>query len=65
MRTIMPHWYNLQQEAYALEGEPKIQKLQAALAAAQAFKPGDHYPDSEVLFSLAVFSTELNKRAEA
>jgi tetratricopeptide (TPR) repeat protein len=65
VRTIMPQWYQLKQEAYGLKGELKVQKLQAALAAAQEFKQADHYPESEVLFSLAVVNSEQNKQAEA
>lgn len=65
MKTIMPQWYHLQQEAYGLKGDLKIEKLKASLAAAREFKQADHYPESEVLFSLAVFSSEQNKQAEA
>ncbi|MBA4073692.1 MAG: hypothetical protein C0508_01540 [Cyanobacteria bacterium PR.023] len=65
MRTIMPQWYHLQQEAYGLKGDLKVQKLQAALAAAQGFKQADHYPESEVLFTLAVYYSEQNKQGEA
>ena len=65
VRNIMPQWYNLQQEAYGLKGDLKVQKLQAALAAAHDFKQADHYPESEVLFNLAVYFSEQNKQSEA
>ncbi len=65
MRTIMPQWYHLQQEAYGLKGDLKVQKLQAALAAARDFNQADHYPESEVLFTLAVYFNEQNKLGEA
>ncbi|MBP6746371.1 tetratricopeptide repeat protein [bacterium] len=65
VRTIMPQWYHLKQEAYGLKGQLKLQKLQAALTAAQEFRQADHYPESEVLFSLAVLNSEQNKQSEA
>lgn len=65
MKIIMPQWYHLQQEAYGLKGDLKVEKLKAALEAARDFKQADHYPESEVLFSLAVFSSEQNKQSEA
>ena len=65
VRIIMPQWYHLRQEAFGLKGELKVQKLQAALTAAQEFKQADHYPESEVLFSLAVLYSEQNKQGEA
>ena len=65
MRTIMPQWYHLQQEAYGLKDDLKVQKLQAALVAAQGFKQADHYPESEALFTLAVYFSEQNQLGEA
>lgn len=43
----MPQWYHLKQEAYGLKGQLKLQKLQAALTAAQEFRQADHYPESK------------------
>lgn len=51
-KVIMPQWYHLQQEAYGLKAQDKQSKLEDALAAAKKYAQPDHYPESEVLFTL-------------
>jgi len=57
-QTIMPQWYHLQQDAYSLKAPERQRKLEEALAAAEKYQQPDHYPESEVLFTLGHWKQE-------
>jgi tetratricopeptide (TPR) repeat protein len=61
----LPGWKSSEIEAMALSGGAREHKLNEALEQARAYNQADGYPQSECLFELGVYFTDIGKTAQA
>ncbi len=61
----LPQWKTTEIEALELSGGAREHKLNDALEQARASKQADAYPESDCLFELGVYFTDIGKTAQA
>ncbi len=65
VKSKLPSWKSTEMEALELAGGAREHKLKEALDEARQTRQADGYPESECLFELGVYFTDIGKTAQA